>query len=322
MSDVSLHPAGLPDRARVLIVDDQPANIRVLADSVGDGYRLFMAKTAARALEIAQSTELDLVLLDVILPDLDGFEVCRRLKSHEATRDIPVIFVTALEDVADEAKGFEAGGVDYITKPVSPPTVRARVNTHVELKRARDLLEELASVDSLTGIANRRSFDEALHSEWRRSLRHGSELSLALFDVDDFKLYNDRYGHAPGDECLRRVAATLASNWRRPGDMVARFGGEEFVGVLAGTGLDGLSTMVRRALGQVEALDIRHELSSCAQVVTLSAGGVSLRPDRSSSPERLVKVADELLYEAKRAGRNRAVLLDEENGARRVLSSS
>ncbi|HEX8152240.1 MAG TPA: response regulator, partial [Thermoanaerobaculia bacterium] len=159
-------------RQRLLIVDDQPANIRVMAEALHDQYELLFATSGAKALEIASTGGVELVLLDVVMPELDGFEVCRRLKSDAATSRIPVIFVTAREEVGDEARGFNVGGVDYITKPIQPPIVRARVRTHLELKRTHDLLESLASVDALTGIANRRRFDAVLADEWKRAQRN------------------------------------------------------------------------------------------------------------------------------------------------------
>lgn len=307
------------ERPSVLVVDDQPANVRVLAEALGSQYRVLFAKTGERALEIAAAGAIDLVLLDVLLPDLDGFEVCRELKSSPATRDTPVIFVTALEDVSDEARGFEVGGVDYITKPISPPLVRARVRTHLELKAARDLLAELASIDGLTGVSNRRRFDEALDLEWRRAIRDRSRLALALFDVDHFKRFNDRYGHALGDECLRKVARALAATWRRPGDVVARYGGEEFVAVLPGSDPRGVEASIQGVLGRVASLGIPHEGSTCSDVVTVSAGAVIGFAEQDQSPSQLVETADRLLYDAKQEGRNRGFFLDLEEGRKRLL---
>ena len=183
--------------SQVLIVDDQPANVDVLAEALGSEYEILVATTATRALELAPTA--DLILLDVLMPDLDGLEVCRRLKAADATRRIPVIFVTALEQTEDETQGFAAGAVDYIVKPINPAIVRARVRTHLELKAARDLLERLATIDALTGIANRRRFDEAVKDEWRRLSRSDRPITLAIADVDHFKAFNDRHGHAGGD---------------------------------------------------------------------------------------------------------------------------
>jgi diguanylate cyclase (GGDEF)-like protein len=215
-------------RDSVLIVDDEPVNIHVLAAALGDAYELRFATDAARALELAASTRTDLILVDVLMPGLDGFEMVRRLKADPATVAIPVIFVTAMHDQRDEEQGFALGAVDYITKPISPPIVRARVRTHLELKRQRDLLERRALCDGLTGIANRRRFDEELDRAWRSRERARSPLSLLLLDVDRFKQFNDHYGHGSGDDCLVRVAGALAHTFARTGELAARVGGEEF----------------------------------------------------------------------------------------------
>jgi len=265
--------------SRVLIVDDQPANVHVLAEALGDSYELLVAISGARALELAPSA--DLILLDVMMPDMNGLEACRRLKAEEATRRIPVIFVTALEQTEDETQGFEAGAVDYIVKPINPAIVRARVRTHLELKAARDLLERLATVDSLTGIANRRRFDEVLRDEWRRSLRSSRVLTVVLADVDHFKAFNDRYGHAGGDACLRQVGETLSRLCRRPGEMAARYGGEEFALVLPETDVEGAHQFVGRTLNAVAAIEVGG--LTLAGAIGLSLGAATLIPSLTAS---------------------------------------
>ena len=194
----------------VLVADDVPANVIIVSSALEDEFDVVQATTGPAVLERVAAGDIDLVLLDVVMPGLDGFDVCRRLKENPATAHVPVIFVTMLEDTVEEAHGFEVGAVDYITKPIRPAIVRARVRTHVELKRTRDMLEQLASVDSLTGVANRRRFDVALDEEWRRCQRGRSWVSLAVVDVDHFKQFNDRYGHLAGDARLRRIAASFA----------------------------------------------------------------------------------------------------------------
>jgi len=298
---------------RVLIVDDDPPNVKLLAEVLRDLCHLSFATTGARALELAAAA--DLVLLDVQMPAMDGYEVCQRLKAEAATRDIPVIFVTASGQVDDETRGFEVGGVDYITKPISPPVVRARVRTHLELKQSRDLLAELATRDGLTGIPNRRRFDELVATEWRRAVRDRGVLTLALLDVDHFKLFNDRYGHARGDECLQAVATALTGCCRRAADLVARWGGEEFALLLPG--LDGPASLdlLGGALERVARLEIPHAGSPTAPVVTLSCGAVSLRPEGGSEPPDALEAADQQLYAAKEAGRNRGFHLDRASDA-------
>jgi len=302
-------------KQRLLIVDDQSANIRVMAEALHDAYELYFATSGAKALDIVNTNDIELVLLDVVMPEMDGFEVCRRIKNDERTTRVPVIFVTAREEASDETRGFDAGGVDYITKPINPSIVRARVRTHLELKRARDLLERLASIDGLTGIANRRQFDAFVDQEWKRAMRNSSWFSLALIDVDEFKKFNDNYGHAKGDECLRAIARAMLTVARRPSDLAARYGGEEFALVLPDTDAASAPLVVGALLDAVRAVDI----DSCGRIVTISAGAVSIIPERDSQPSSIIDAADRLLYEAKRGGRNHAIHADLSTGVvRRV----
>ncbi|MCC6132174.1 MAG: diguanylate cyclase [Acidobacteria bacterium] len=307
-------------RKRVLIVDDEPANVHALASALRDQCLLSFATSGAKALELASAGGVDLVLLDVVMPGMDGFEVCRRLKAEPSTRAIPVIFVTALGDAEDETRGFDVGGVDYIAKPIRPGIVRARVRTHLELKTARDLLEQLALLDALTGIANRRRFDEALEHEWQRAHRARTWLTLGILDVDHFKKFNDHYGHAEGDRCLRAVAQAAAAALRRPADLIARFGGEEFAFILPDSGPAGSGAVVRDLLDRIRALGLAHAASPTVERVTVSAGVISLMPEAVPLGASSAMVsADRLLYEAKQNGRARAILLDFSTGARSEL---
>lgn len=299
-----------PSTSKVLIVDDQPANVHVLAEALAEEHELLVATNAARALELAPIV--DLILLDVLMPDMDGLEVCRRLKADEATRRIPIIFVTALEQTEDETQGFEAGAVDYIVKPINPAIVRARVRTHLELKAARDLLERLATEDALTGIANRRRFDEALIEEGRRSTRASRVLTLAIADIDHFKAFNDRHGHGGGDACLRAVAGALRKLCRRPGEMVARYGGEEFAFLLPEVDLEGAREFVVRALNVIASVEV--EGLALPGSIGLSIGAVSLIPSPEATVDVALEIADECLYKAKKNGRRRAVVRDMETG--------
>jgi len=283
-------------RDRVLVVDDQPGNVRVLGEVLREEYDVYFATSGEKAIEIAATSDVDLILLDVVMPGLDGFEVCRRLKSDDRTKGIPIIFVTAREEVSDETSGFDAGGVDYITKPIRPPIVRARVRTHLKLKHAHDLLESLASLDGLTGIANRRRFDACLEQEWKRCARGDAAFSLALVDVDHFKKFNDTHGHAKGDDCLRAVAQSLASLSRRPSDLAARYGGEEFGLIFPETDAGGMRTLM-------------HGLIEHAPV-SVSAGAITLVPALDRSPLLALQTVDELLYEAKANGRGQVRYAD------------
>ena len=297
-------------RPIILIIDDQPTNIQVLAEALSGTYEILFATKGEKALELVSSRVVDLVLLDVVMPEMNGYEVCRHLKNDEKTRDIPVIFVTAMNEIGDETKGFDVGGVDYITKPISPRTVRARVKTHLQLKATRDLLEELASIDGLTEIANRRRFDETLDREWSRMLRSQQTLSVFLLDVDFFKAYNDTYGHSIGDECLREIARALTVTFQRPSDLVARYGGEEFGVILTDTDAGGVRRLIEKGLENIAGLGITHSGSSVAEHVTASLGGITVIPSPALSWSEALVLVDELLYEAKADGRNRGVYLD------------
>jgi diguanylate cyclase (GGDEF)-like protein len=297
----------------VLIVDDQPANVRLMAEALKGEYELRFATSGAAAIEVAASGGVDLILLDVVMPELDGFEVCRRLKADERTSGIPVIFVTAREETEDETTGFDAGGVDYITKPAKPAIVRARVRTHLELKQSRDLLAHLAMVDPLTGIPNRRRFDTMLQIEWSRAARNQRWLSLAILDVDYFKRFNDTYGHARGDECLRAIAATASVLARRPGEIAARIGGEEFALILPDTDAGAMRDLMAGLLERVHELSIEHAGSDVAKNVTVSIGAVTLLPEREESPSDAVRIADQMLYQAKESGRAHCVHHDLRN---------
>ena len=293
--------------ARLLIVDDQPVNIQALYQAFSDDHQVLMATSGAQALALAASAQPDLVLIDVVMPDMNGHEVCRRLKADPATRDIPVIFVTAHDDEAAEMLGLELGAVDFINKPISSNIVRARVKTHLTLKAQSDLLRQWVYIDGLTGVRNRRYFDERLATEWGRALRNGTALSVVLIDVDFFKRFNDAYGHPAGDECLRRVAGALRSACRRPVDVVARYGGEEFALILPGTTEEAALHCAAEAMRALGALDIEHRDSDVAKFVTLSLGIASCVPEADTRADTLIERADQALYAAKRAGRNMAV---------------
>lgn len=303
----------------VLIVDDEPTNVQALAGLLKDEFRIIVANNGEKALSLAGGEhQPDLILLDIQMPDLDGYEVCRRLKEDPRTSEIPIIFVTARDAASDEEKGFLLGAVDYISRPFYPAIVRARVRTHLNLKRKTDLLEEISMRDGLTGSPNRRYFDELFEKERLRAQREKQVLSVIMMDIDRFKDFNDNYGHGSGDDALRKVAKALSEGVERPGDVVARYGGEEFVALLPRTDATGAAALAERFRASVEALAVPHEYSSAASVVTLSLGvATACGEDRESSEaevesgddglsgDTLLKRADEALYAAKREGRNR-----------------
>jgi diguanylate cyclase (GGDEF)-like protein len=296
--------------ALILIVDDTPANLTVLSDALKTDYRVKIATSGQAALDILKKEKPTLVLLDVMMPGIDGFEVCRRIKQQQETSDIAVIFVTAKSDVVDQEEGLKLGAVDYITKPFFLPIVKTRVRIHVSLKLKSDLLDAMAHSDGLTGIPNRRRFNDALEVEWRRAIRTGTSISLILMDVDFFKLYNDNYGHGMGDTCLQQVASALAAAIARPSDFVARYGGEEFVALLPDTDAEGACLIAERMRSFVEALQLPHEHSSVSDWVTISAGVASMVPTGDDASQDLLKLADQMLYRAKESGRNRICRID------------
>jgi diguanylate cyclase (GGDEF)-like protein len=302
---------------RVLVADDDRMNILIISSALKGEFEVATASTGAEVLERVTAGDIDLVLLDVLMPGMDGFDVCRRLKSNPDTADIPVIFVTSLEESAEETQGFAVGGVDYITKPIRPPIVRARVRTHVELKRTRDLFEQLASVDPLTGVANRRRFDTEIGEEWRRTGRSDRWLSLALIDVDHFKRFNDRYGHLAGDQCLRAIALALARSARRAGEVVARYGGEEFGLILPDVDPAMMQGVIRGLLVDVSSIEL--PVAPPHETITVSVGAISVVPSKDMEANVALAAADDLLYQAKGGGRDRGVHVDLATQAKMVV---
>ena len=292
-------------RPCLLLVDDQPINIQVLYRIFSPAYRVLMATSGVKALELCRDDPPDLVLLDVVMTEMDGNEVCRRLKSDLATCNIPVIFVTAHNDAAQETHGFEVGAVDFIAQPVNPATVRARVKTHLTLKHQSDLLRKMVFIDGLTGVFNRRCFDEQIVTEWHRASRNASSLGLLMLDIDHFKRYNDRYGHQQGDDTLRQVANAIKTSLLRPGDLVARYGGEEFACIVSATDLEGARSVAERIEQSVRSLQLPHADSDTAAVVTLSIGLALGKPRSDADPAALLALADAQLYRAKHNCRGR-----------------
>ncbi len=292
-------------KPRLLLVDDQVINIQVMHRVFAQDCQVFMATSGAQALKICEEQSPDLVLLDIEMPGMDGFEVCRQLKANELTRHIPVMFVTAHNDAAQETQGLELGAVDFIAKPVNPPVLRARARTQLILKLQADVLRDLVYIDGLTTIFNRRYFDQQFALEWARSTRQEPPLSLILLDVDFFKRYNDHYGHQLGDECLREIARVLKSSLRRATDLVARYGGEEFICLLPDTPHEQALKLAQEIEERVRSRAIPHVKSDAAGVVTVSLGVASRSGPKGQAAE-LLALADQQLYRAKREGRARA----------------
>jgi len=305
--------------ATILIVDDDPGAIRVLVPMLEDLADVYVATDGEDALRLMAHQRPDLVLLDADMPGLDGFAVCESLKANPELADIPVVFVSANRSAEFEVSGFEAGAADYITKPVVAPLVRARVRTQLKIKRLSDELRRIATEDPLTGVANRRRFDTAVLHELAIAQRSGQPLALMMVDIDQFKAYNDHYGHPAGDACLRAVAGALVRACLRPSDLVARIGGEEFAVLLAQTSMAASATVAGRILDAVEALGLPHHGVGPLARVSVSVGvGVTVldvathggqAADLYRTMDTLLASADASLYEAKRSGRHRACAL-------------
>ena len=297
----------------VLVVDDEKQNRSLMAELLTDDCRVILAKNGIQALERAQELKPDLILLDVLMPEMSGYQVIQALKHDDSTRQIPVIFISALDSPADEERGLDLGAVDYITKPFHPSIVRKRVRNHLQSVHHRNLLENLAMIDSLTEIANRRRYNESLENEWRRCARNMKPLSLAIVDVDHFKAYNDHLGHADGDQVLRQIAHALSAFVRRPGDLVARYGGEEFVLLLPDTDAKSASRLGNEVRTRIEALQLPHPSSPVSPYVTVSLGGMTAIPDGGNTDPLFFQEADAALYAAKAEGRNRAIWRQNKN---------
>jgi len=300
--EVTLNNNSLP---KILIVDDAPSVSRFMGQSLGSDYDILFACCGKEALEITAREMPDLILLDVIMPEPDGYEVCRTLKKDPVLKDIPVIFITASSKLESEIQGLEVGAVDFISKTINPEILKLRVQNHIELKRQKDILSRLSLMDGLTCIPNRRAFDETLNREWLRAQRNGKQMSLLMIDIDHFKLYNDTCGHLAGDDCLKLIATTLKKTPLRPGDFVARYGGEEFSCILPETTEDGASRTADRLLQAVRELNIPHASSPTAPHVTISIGIATILPTLDTYPEELIALADARLFRAKASGRNR-----------------
>ncbi|QJE03424.1 diguanylate cyclase [Massilia forsythiae] len=294
----------------MLIADDDAINRQVLAELLKPEYTVLLAKNGEQALERVARHMPDLVLLDVMMPDMDGYEVLRRLRGDPDTAQTAVIFISGMDRPEDEANGLKLGASDYIVKPFNATVVMARVALHLQLVRQRRMLERLANVDSLTELANRRRFDALFELEWQRARRSGRPLSLALLDIDCFKQYNDHYGHPAGDRVLRAVARAAGAGLRRPADLAARYGGEELALLLPDTDAAQAYQVAENVRAAVAALQIAHQASSAGPLLSVSIGGATLDAHGAESKAALFEAADACLYRAKQTGRDRVAWRD------------
>jgi diguanylate cyclase (GGDEF)-like protein len=293
---------------KILVVDDERLNVEVLKGLLRDQYSIMVAMNGEQALEAARSeTRPDLILLDIMMPRMDGYEVCQKLKADQNTKEIPVIFVTAMTSTDDETKGFDVGAVDYITKPIKIAVAKARIKTHLELKAQKDHLATLSMRDGLTGVANRRKFDAYFENEYQKALTEHINLPLLMIDIDCFKSYNDYYGYLEGDDALKQIAKTIESKMESSTDMVARYGGELFSCVLPVRDYHAMVAIAETILDAIRALKIPHEASTVSDNLTVSIGGINFVPQSHSHIEDAIVLAEDMLYHAKESGRNRFV---------------
>ncbi len=293
----------------ILVIDDSRAQAEYLKSILVKDYDVTTCQSGEEGLSLAKSGQFSLIFLDIIMPDIDGFTLLRRLQETMMTKYIPVILITGLSDVQHEERGLTLGAVDYITKPFSPITVRARANTHIKLFRYQMHFMKQAMVDQLTGIANRRRYKEYSITKWREAGRLGLPFSVCIFDIDKFKLYNDTFGHPAGDKVIASVANTASSYLQRATDFLARYGGEEFVAIIVGMEAEAAFHYFQKIRKAVEELHIPLN-SPVSQWVTISIGGVTLIPQNDDVYDNYLKIADNMLYEAKESGRNRVIWSD------------
>lgn len=291
---------------KILVIDDSPVQASLLKSILEDAYEVTTVHTAESGLHYAKTGEYSLILLDVIMPSINGFELLTLLQKDPGTRHIPVILITSLSDYQNEERGLSLGAVDYISKPFHPLVVKARVNTHINLYRYRTQMKRQASLDQLTGVANRRHYNTVSLERWQEAVRLQVPISIGMMDIDRFRVYNDTFGPVAGDRVIADVAGAAAARLQRPSDFFARYDGEEFAAlIVGGTAADAFEHMkgIRQA---VEDLHIRQN-EAVSPYVTVSIGGVTLCPTSQDSYDMQLKIADTMLYDAKRFGRNQVV---------------
>lgn len=295
----------------ILVVDDMTTTLLLLHDLLKDTYEVKIAKSGTKALEILESpNDIDLILLDIEMPDINGYDVCKRIKNNETIKNIPIIFITGRTSQEDEEYGLNLGAIDYITKPFNKAIVKLRIKNYLNLKIKNDMLEKLSMYDGLTNIRNRRFFDETFEKTFNEIKRDKKSLAVLMIDIDFFKPYNDNYGHGQGDETLRKVAKALEKTIKRASDFVARYGGEEFVILLKDINKDGVEAVANNLLNAIRELKITHEFSKIENYVTVSIGVSYYNSSSDITKLELLLKADETLYNVKNSGRNDFAILE------------
>ena len=294
-------------RHTLMVVDDENINIAILSQILTPEYELITAMNGQDALKRAEENRPDLILLDIVMPDMSGFDVLRKLKSTSAAKEIPVIIITGRNNTDDEEKSFLLGAVDYMTKPFNNTIVMSRVKTQLMIVNQEQIIEHLNLVDPLTGLSNRRSFDRHLDMEWKRAVREQKPVSLLIVDIDRFKSYNDAYGHVQGDELLKAVAVVLMKSARRPADLTARISGAEFAAVLPDTSWESALLMAENIRKSIKATVLPTIDGKTQTSVTASIGLVTKTPHINDKLSDFFGLADDSMHEAKRAGRDRII---------------
>ncbi len=295
---------------KILIVDDSIVQSARLKSILDDEYDVTIAQTAEDGLSCVRDGNFSLILLDVVLPGMDGFTLLKKLQEEIITQSIPVILITSLSDAKNEQYGLVLGAVDYITKPFNSLIVKARVNTHIKLYNYRRQAERQSLTDQLTGVANRRRYERTSITKWSEASRLQVPFSICMFDIDHFKAYNDTFGHPAGDKVIAAVAKTISSHLHRTTDFLARYGGEEFVALSMGDVSEKIFGHVKKIRKAVEEMHIPHD-PSVSEWVTVSIGGVTVVPSPENTYPVYLKIADTMLYDAKNHGRNQVVWADE-----------
>jgi len=290
----------------LLIVDDENANLKVLTHILGSDYTIYTATNGKNAIEKAKEFLPDLIMLDILMPDMDGYTTLAEIKKCEEIKKIPVVFISGLDSDEDEERGLSLDAADYIIKPFNAPIVKLRVHNQIQIVNQMRIIERLSRIDQLTNIPNRRSFDERLQMEWKQAVREQTSISLLIMDLDHFKNLNDTYGHQMGDVVLQTVAGTFSRSFKRPGDFAARWGGEEFVVLLPNTPLEGALDVAEKIRADIENKIILTADGSRMKV-TVSVGVNSLVPGKDDTIDAFISNADKALYNAKETGRNKVV---------------
>lgn len=291
----------------VVIIDDSYFNIRIMEDILSDEYRLYSTTNGKEGIKIVKELKPSIVLVDIVMPEMDGFEVIKEIKKDPVISEIPVIFLTGLSDEDNEELGFSLGAVDYIIRPLRASIVRARIRTHIQIFEQKRMLENYAMIDGLTGIANRRSYEKRVKVDWQLCTAQCQRFSIAMIDVDYFKQYNDTYGHGEGDLVLQVVAAAIERKIKKDCDFAARYGGEEFFVSLFNKDAAESEKLLNEIREFIKKFHIEHKNSECDNYVTISAGGVTVIPKEDDRLETYMSIADQNLYMAKEQGRNRVI---------------